>query len=137
MAGKSGSFCFISASESKPFLTSYNILGSYFFINCPTRFVGSCHYARTFATRKRSSSTPAALYRVSLNRPKKRKGLQEESMTAALKAVVEGQSLSQAACDHRMPRTTLYDQVSGRVTHGSKPGPQQYLKCEEERELRN
>lgn len=46
-----------------------------------------------------------------------------ESMTAALEAVKKGESISQAARKHRVPKTTLYDQVSGRVAHGSKPEP--------------
>ena len=56
-------------------------------------------------------------------------------MTAANKAVQEGQSISQAARDHRVPKTTLYDWVSGRVTHGTNPGPQPYLNSQEEKEL--
>ena len=56
-------------------------------------------------------------------------------MTAAIKAVQEGQSISQAARDHGVPKTTLYDRVSGRVTHGTNPGPQPYLNSQEEKEL--
>ena len=57
--------------------------------------------------RKRSKSAPATLYRASPKRPKTRKGWPEESMTAALKAVEEGQSISQAARDHGIPKTTM------------------------------
>ena len=45
-------------------------------------------------------------------------------MKTAIKAVEEGQSISQAACDHGIPNTTLYDRVYGRVKHGTNPGPQ-------------
>ena len=34
-----------------------------------------------------------------------------------------------------MPRQTLRDRVSGRVTHGTKPGPKPYLSSTEEKEL--
>ena len=56
-------------------------------------------------------------------------------MKATLEAVKEGQSISQAARDHGVPKTTLYDRVSGRVVHGSKLGPQHYLNGQEESEL--
>ena len=68
--------------------------------------------------RKRSKSAPATLYRASPKRPKTRKGWPEESMTAALKAVEEGQSISQAARDHGIP-INHYDRISGRVTPGT------------------
>ena len=56
-------------------------------------------------------------------------------MVAAIKAVQEGCTVSKAARDHDVPKTTLYDRVSGRVTHGNKPGPRPYLTSEEEQEL--
>ena len=55
-------------------------------------------------------------------------------MVAAIKAVQEGCTVSKAARDHDVPKTTLYDRVSGRVTHGNKPGPRPYLTGEEEQE---
>ena len=82
-----------------------------------------CSFAR-----KRSRSAPVDLRRsTNRNRQKRCKNWLEESMKAALEAVKEGQSISQAARDHGVPKTTLYDRVSGRVVHGSKPGPQPYL----------
>ena len=75
------------------------------------------------AKRKCSKSAPASLRCICNNRPKKRKGWMEESMTTAIKAVQEGRSLSQAARDHGVPNTTLYDQVSGRVMHGTTLAP--------------
>ena len=56
-------------------------------------------------------------------------------MLAALKAVEEGQSVNQVARDHGIPKTTLKDRVSGRVTHGTNPGPTPYLSTVEEDEL--
>ena len=87
-------------------------------------------------TRKCLRSAPIDLCRsTNLNRQKKHKNWLEESRKAALEAVKEGQSISQAAHDHGVPKTTLYDRVSGRVVHGSKAGPQPYLNGQEEREL--
>lgn len=56
-------------------------------------------------------------------------------MLEAIKAVKEGSTISQAARDHAVPKTTLYDRVSGKVTHGTNPGPRPYLTREEEQEL--
>jgi len=46
----------------------------------------------------------------------------DDSMKAALKAVEDGQSVS-GAWDYGIPKTTLFDRVSGRVIHSVKPGP--------------
>lgn len=90
---------------------------------------------RRLFTRKPSRSAPVDLRRsTNPNRQKRRKNWLEESMKATLEAM-EGQSISQAARDHGVPKTTLYDRVSGRVVHGSKPGPQPYLSGQEESEL--
>ena len=48
-------------------------------------------------------------------------------MKAAIKAVEEGQSISRAAHCHGIPKSTLYDCVSGRVVHGINQGPRPYL----------
>ena len=85
--------------------------------------------------RKCSKYAPASLRCVSINPPKKRKCWQEESVSNAVKAVQEGQSISEGARDHGVPKTTLYDRVSGRVQYGSYPGPQPYLNNQEEKEL--
>ena len=58
-------------------------------------------------------------------------------MKAALKAVENGQSVSGAARDYGIPKTTLFDRVSGRVIHGVKPGPRPYLSPREEGTLRH
>ena len=55
----------------------------------------------------------------------------DDSMKAALKAVEDGQSVS-GARDYGIPKTTLFDCVSGRVIHGVKPGPRPYLSPREE-----
>ena len=57
-------------------------------------------------------------------------------MRAAIKAAEEGSSsISKAALDHGVPKTTLRDRLSGRVEHGVKPGPRPYLEETEEAEL--
>ena len=84
--------------------------------------------------RSRSKSAPASLC-ITSNRPSKRKTWTDEQMLAAMKAVEEGHPINQAARDHGIPKTTLKDRISGRVTHGSNPGPKQYLTSSEEKEL--
>ena len=59
----------------------------------------------------------------------------EESMLVAIEAVKNGTAILQAAREHGVPRTTLYDRISGRVIHGTKPGPRNYLAPAEEKEL--
>ena len=55
---------------------------------------------------------------------KKRRKWTNEQMIAAIKAVEKnGSGINQAAIAHNVPKTTLKDRLSGRVQHGSKPGP--------------
>ena len=53
-------------------------------------------------------------------------------MKAALKSVEGGQSVSGAARGYGIPKTILFDSVSGRVIDGVKPGPRPYLSPTEE-----
>ena len=70
------------------------------------------------------------------NRCAKRKLWSEDQMTAAMDAVLkEGLSGNRAADLHGVPRATLKDRLSGRVIHGTKPGPRPYLTKKEESEL--
>ena len=50
-------------------------------------------------------------------------------------AVKYGCSVKRAAEEHSVLRTTLDDRISGRVKHGTKPGPVPYLNQEEEKDL--
>ena len=59
----------------------------------------------------------------------------KDSMDAALQAVKDGQTVTAAAKQHGVPKSTLYDRVTGRVTHGRKTGPNPYLTKAEETEL--
>ena len=56
-------------------------------------------------------------------------------MQQVMKTVETGSLINQAALDHGVPPTTVKDRLSGRVKHGEKSGPQQYLNSEEETEL--
>ena len=57
-------------------------------------------------------------------------------MEAVIKSVLDGTlSANKAADIHGVPRTTLKDRLSGRVEHGTNPGPKPYLTAEEESEL--
>ena len=92
--------------------------------------------------RKGTSKAPATRKKPSLTdndapgRPRKYKQWCEESMLGALKAVSEGaMGVNRAATEFGVPRTTLKDRVSGRVTHGSQPGRKPYLTNAEEKEL--
>jgi len=66
-------------------------------------------------------------------RPIKLRQWGERSMTRALELVALGMmGVNRAALKCGVPATTLKDQVSGRVAHGSKMGPKPYLTYEEE-----
>ena len=58
-------------------------------------------------------------------------------MDAAIKAVMNGSadSINAAARGHGVPPTTLKNRLSGRVVHGTNPGPVPYLSHYEEQEL--
>ncbi len=88
----------------------------------------------SYKCRRRPRSAPPIMR--SPVRPKKRKQWSEDSMKAAIKAVQDGlTSINRAADEHGVPRTTLKDRLSGRVVHGTNPGPRPYLNKEEESEL--
>lgn len=66
----------------------------------------------------------------------KRKQWSDSSMESALEAVKNGElSINRAAKTYDVPCSTLKDRISGRVIHGSKPGPSRYLDDEEEQTL--
>ena len=70
------------------------------------------------------------------SRPIKRKLWPDESMEAAMSSVTKGQMSANKAADlFGVPRSTLKDRLSGRVVHGTKPGPKPYLTRDEEQEL--
>ena len=66
----------------------------------------------------------------------KRKQWSEESMTAALNEFKKGiYPINKIAVLYGVPKSTLHDRISGRVRHGTKPGPSPYLDHTEEQEL--
>ena len=69
------------------------------------------------------------------NRGAKRKEWTEEQIQAALGDVKKGVSGNHAADLNGIPRSTLKDRLSGRVIHGTNPGPVPYLTKDEEIEL--
>ena len=62
---------------------------------------------------------------------KKRLQWSKQAMLDAMKAVQDGSPITTAA----RPKTSLFNRIKGRVIHGVKPGPKQYLRAEEEAEL--
>ena len=80
--------------------------------------------------RKRTSSAPPMLVS-----PKKYLKWTDESMLAVIKAIQNSSSVNMAAIIHGIPRMTLQDRLSGRVIHGTKPGPLPYLNKNEEDNL--
>ena len=97
--------------------------------------LGPAKRGRKRRTRTASSALPD--HDAEQPRPKvRRKQWSEESMAAALDAVVNGgMSVLRAATTHGVPRVTLDDRYHGRVLHGVKPGPKPYLTSSEENEL--
>ena len=83
--------------------------------------------------RKRSRSAPATID-CSTSKTK-RKQWSNESMEEAIEAVRQGSSVQRAAITHGVPRQTLYDRISGRVKHGTNPGPKPFLSQVEEKDL--
>ena len=94
---------------------------------------------------KPQSSTPKQRRSKRLGRPRthlkstkvkvKSKQWSEESMLAALTSVRDGTPVLTAATLHGVPRSTLHDRVTGKVKHGTNPGPKPYLNKTEETEL--
>ena len=56
-------------------------------------------------------------------------------MLAAINAVKNGFNVNMAATCHGVPRTTLQDRLSGKVIHGTKPGPPPYLNKDDKKPI--
>jgi len=70
------------------------------------------------------------------NRQTKRKQWTDRQMQEAIDEVMESRlSANAAAKKHGVPPSTLKDRLTGRVVHGTKPGPKAYLSAAEEEEL--
>ena len=76
--------------------------------------------------RKRLHSAPATLDCGTSNKTK-RKQWTNESMDKAIQAVKRGRSsVQRAAIEHGVPQQTLHYRISGRVKHGTNPGPKPF-----------
>ena len=64
-------------------------------------------------------------------------GLTLHGLSIALTAINEGFSIIKVAGMYSIPKSTLHDHVSRKVTYGSRCGPDLYLDLEEEEELVN
>ncbi len=79
---------------------------------------------------RRKKRTPSP---VKPKRAAKREQWNNESMLGAIAAVQDkGVSANRAAKLFEVPPSTLKDRLSGRVLHGTKPGPVPYLSIEED-----
>ena len=70
-------------------------------------------------------------------RPKTFKTWKEESMGLAISAVSEGMSVRRAASDFDVPKSTLHDRISGKVSIDARSGPERYLNDKEEEQIVN
>ena len=82
----------------------------------------------------KASSKPVCIAHP-LDRPSTYRNWSKESLSGALEAVAKGTSVRRAAEEHGIPKSTLWDHVSGRVLPGAHSGPPRYLTTEEEDEL--
>ena len=90
---------------------------------------------RVLCTSASKTNTPS-VSPPSYARPFKYKAWDESKMSRALLDVTkEGMTIRQAAVVYGVPKSTLGDRISGRVTEGATSGPQTYLEPEEEKEL--
>lgn len=87
----------------------------------------------TMSLQQQNNSNPTTSRKA--NRASKRKQWSDESMIGAMQAVADGLSITAAAREYGVPRTTLQDRVLGKVPHGKKPGPKRYLNELEEKKL--
>ena len=70
------------------------------------------------------------------SRSKKFKKWSEDLIEKAINAVInDGVSISRAAEDYGIPKSTLGDRISGRILPGSSSGPRKLLTTEEEVDL--
>ena len=61
----------------------------------------------------------------------------EDDLQLVCKAVGNGWTIHRAADEFGVPKSTLYDQVSGHISSGARSGPPRYLNDQEEKQLVN
>ena len=69
------------------------------------------------------------------SRPKEYENWDETKLQNAIQDVCEGQAVRRVALNYGIPKSTLHDKISGRVTVGGRSGSTPYLSSEEEYEL--
>lgn len=75
----------------------------------------------------KSASLPLHCSFLAAGRPSHYKDWSDDRLYAAFQAVQKGQSVRQAAESYAVPKSTLYDRVSGKVVFGTRSGPPKYL----------
>jgi transposase len=96
----------------------------------------SASHFRDRVFRSQSAACNTSLFSHCHSRPGKYKPWDDDCMQKALQAVkLDGTSVRKAAMEYGVPKSTLGDRVSGRVTHGVLSGPPKYLSEEDEDEL--
>ena len=96
----------------------------------------SAGHLRDRVFRSQSAACNASLISHSYSRPGKYKPWDDDCMQKALQTVkLDGASVRKAAMEYGVPKSTLGDRASGRVTHGVVSGPPKYLSDDEEEEL--
>lgn len=73
-------------------------------------------------------------FETSIDRPRYNQW-DDVSMTKAMSAVEGGMSIRLASELYGVPKSSLHDRISGKVQHGTRPGPTPYLTSEEEEEF--
>ena len=61
------------------------------------------------------------------NRPSKRKQWTDQQILAAIEVVENSCGTYQATKEHKVPKLTLKNRLTGRVVHGTNPGPHPYF----------
>ena len=90
---------------------------------------------RTYQRRRKRQSAAEPVVKAA-NRPTKLKNLTKEQMARAIECAQSGTiSYNKVAELHGIPKSTLKDNLSGRVEVGSLPGPRPHLQPSEEVEL--
>ena len=69
------------------------------------------------------------------SRPREYKKWNDTQLQKACQDVYKGQAVRRVALNYGIPKSTLHDRISGKVTLGAKSGPPSYLSAEEEDEL--
>ena len=81
----------------------------------------------------KDSQTSNAFSHVEADRPSKYKIWNAENMAKAIAAVQKNEcTIREASEIYKVPKSTLYDRISGKVIHGTCSGPERYLSDSEE-----